>query len=92
MTNQGRGGVQGGINTGSATIYTWRQLSSRLTNSHAASLKDAPRFCAGLFGYCAFAQSDPVTLTATFEKKIRTGFPSALPRWSIATSSGPAFL
>jgi hypothetical protein len=31
--------------------------------------------------YCAFTQlSDPVTLTATSEKKIRSGAPSAVPR------------
>ena len=31
--------------------------------------------------YCAFIQlSDPVTLTDTSEKKIRTGLPSAVPR------------
>jgi hypothetical protein len=43
--------------------------------------------------YCAFTQSfDPVSLTATSEKKIRAGLPSAVPRWSIEISRGPAFL
>ena len=43
--------------------------------------------------YCAFIQvSDPASLTATFVKKIRAGLPSAVPRWSVEKSSGPAFL
>src|SRR5262245_39159365 len=44
-------------------------------------------------GYCASTQvSDPVSLAATFEKKIRSGWPSAVPRWSVEMSRGPAFL
>ena len=43
--------------------------------------------------YCALIQlSDPVSLTATSEKKIRNGFPSAVPRCSVEISRGPAFL
>ena len=43
--------------------------------------------------YCASVQvSDPVSLKDTFEKKIRHGLPSAIPRWSVETSRGPAFL
>jgi hypothetical protein len=43
--------------------------------------------------YCASTQvSDPVSLTATFVKKIRAGLPSAVPRWSVEKSRGPAFL
>jgi hypothetical protein len=43
--------------------------------------------------YCAFIQaSDPASLTATLVKKIRAGLPSAVPRWSVEKSSGPAFL
>jgi len=45
------------------------------------------------FSYCASTQlSDPFSLTATFEKKIRSGWPSAVPRWSVEMRSGPAFL
>ena len=36
--------------------------------------------------------SDPASLKATFEKKIRAGLPSAVPRCSVETRSGPAFL
>jgi hypothetical protein len=43
--------------------------------------------------YCASTQvSDPTSLTDTFEKKIRAGLPSAVPRWSVETSRGPDFL
>src|SRR5262249_36492232 len=43
--------------------------------------------------YCPFTPlSDPASFTATFEKKIFAGFPSAVPRWSVETSRGPAFL
>jgi hypothetical protein len=43
--------------------------------------------------YCAFVQvSDPVSLTDTPEKKIRSGLPSAVPRWSVEIRIGPAFL
>ena len=36
--------------------------------------------------------SDPFSLAATFEKKIRSGWPSAVPRCSVEMRSGPAFL
>ena len=43
--------------------------------------------------YSAFTQvSDPISLTDTFEKKIRIGSPSAVPRWSDEIRRGPAFL
>src|SRR5216683_1488373 len=43
--------------------------------------------------HCAFIQfSDPVNLTDTSEMKIRKGFPSALPWWSVEIRRGPAFL
>ena len=43
--------------------------------------------------HCAFTQvSDPTNLTATLLKKIWAGVPSAVSRWSVETSSGPAFL
>ena len=43
--------------------------------------------------YCASIHlSEPTSLTDTFEKKIRAGLPSAVPRWSVETSRGPAFL
>jgi hypothetical protein len=43
--------------------------------------------------YCAFIQvSDPLTLTATSDKKICRGLPSAVPRCSVENNSGPAFL
>jgi hypothetical protein len=45
------------------------------------------------FAYCALIQvSDPVSLTATSVKKIRSGLPSPVPRWSRETNSGPTFL
>ena len=45
------------------------------------------------FVYCAFTHvSDPVSLTATSEKKRCSGLPSAVPRWSVEIRSGPAFL
>ena len=43
--------------------------------------------------YCAFIHvSDPVSLTATSEKNSWNGPPSAVPRWSVEISRGPAFL
>src|SRR5260370_39521099 len=36
--------------------------------------------------------SDPVSLTARSEMKIRSGLPSAVPRWSVEIERGPAFL
>jgi hypothetical protein len=43
--------------------------------------------------YCAFTHvSDPTSLTDTSEKKIRSGWPSAVPRRSIERRRGPAFL
>lgn len=43
--------------------------------------------------YCACTHlSEPTSLTDTFEKKIRSGLPSAVPRRSIEIRSGPAFL
>lgn len=43
--------------------------------------------------YCASTQvSDPTSLTDTFEKKSRSGLPSAVPRWSVEIRRGPAFL
>jgi hypothetical protein len=43
--------------------------------------------------HCAFIQfSDPVNLTDTSEMKIRKGFPSAVPWWSVEIRRGPAFL
>src|SRR5262245_16932099 len=48
--------------------------------------------CAFTF-YCALTQvSEPASLTATSVKKIRSGLPSPVPRWSKATRRGPAFL
>lgn len=45
------------------------------------------------FVHSAFIQvSEPVSLTATSVKKIRAGLPSAVPRWSVETRRGPAFL
>jgi len=43
--------------------------------------------------YCAFTHvSDPVSFTATSVKKIRSGLPSPVPRWSKETDRGPTFL
>jgi hypothetical protein len=43
--------------------------------------------------HCAFTQvSDPVSFTDTSEKEIRSGLPSAVPRWSVEIRRGPAFL
>src|SRR6266478_4365232 len=43
--------------------------------------------------YCASIHlSEPTSLTDTFEKKIRAGLPSAVPRWSVEIRRGPAFL
>jgi len=43
--------------------------------------------------HCAVIQfSDPVNLTDTSEMKIRKGFPSAVPWWSVEIRRGPAFL
>jgi hypothetical protein len=43
--------------------------------------------------YCAFTHvSDPTGLTDTFEKKTRSGWPSAVPRWSVEIRRGPAVL
>jgi hypothetical protein len=36
--------------------------------------------------------SDPSSLTATLEKEMCTGLPSAVPRCSVEIRSGPAFL
>src|SRR6266404_2101040 len=45
------------------------------------------------YAHCAFIQfSDPVNLTDTPEMKIRNGFPSAVPWWSVEIRRGPAFL
>src|SRR5215831_16131364 len=42
--------------------------------------------------YCAGTQvSEPASFTATSVKKIRSGLPSPVPRWSKATRRGPAF-
>jgi len=47
----------------------------------------------GGVSYCASTQvSDPFSLTETFEKEIRSGWPSAVPRWSVEIRRGPAFL
>ena len=43
--------------------------------------------------YCAsIHESDPTSLTDTFEKKTRSGLPSAVPRRSVEKRRGPAFL
>ena len=43
--------------------------------------------------YSAFIQaSEPVSLTDTSERKMCRGLPSAVPRCSVETSRGPAFL
>ncbi len=43
--------------------------------------------------YCALIHlSDPVSLTDRFVMKMCSGFPSAVPRWSVENSRGPAFL
>jgi hypothetical protein len=45
------------------------------------------------FVYCAGIHlSDPVSLTATSEKKTCRGLPSAVPRCSVENRIGPAFL
>ncbi len=45
------------------------------------------------FSYCAGIHlSEPVSLTATSEIKMCRGLPSAVPRCSVETSRGPAFL
>ena len=52
-----------------------------------------PESTAKVTSYCASTQvSDPVSLAATFEKKIRSGWPSAVPRCSVEMRRGPAFL
>jgi len=48
---------------------------------------------AGCAAYCAGIHlSEPVSLTATLVKKMWSGAPSAVPRCSVETKSGPAFL
>src|SRR5579864_3229188 len=57
------------------------------------TLRRDPRLGKNQRCYCAFIQlSEPVSLTDTSEKKMCTGLPSAVPRCSVETSRGPAFL
>ncbi len=56
------------------------------------SIPTAPTNCDLIIYFASIQASDPVSLTATFVKKIRAGLPSAVPRWSVEKSRGPAFL
>src|ERR1700722_14568585 len=76
-----------------SSIESWRWNTRRYKISCRGEVFVAAAVRGGRCFYCAFTQSfEPVSLTATSEKKIRAGLPSAVPRWSVETSSGPAIL
>ena len=70
----------------STATSRWSRLPELIRTSETNCPKEAPV-------YCAFTQvSEPATLTATSEKKSRSGPPSAVPLCSVETRRGPAFL